>query len=552
MMKRKLLEYCLAPLRTVVANPVVVRDLRAQMRGTKSYWFQGAYLLLLGILAISGYAQATSQTFSSLRGGGSAPVPVSIVEAQGRLESFYYFIFLTLAALITLIAPALTAGSIIGERQRQSLDLLITTPLSAGDLLIGKLLSSVAFLGLLLGLSMPASALCVLLGGATLGDVFRIYALLAVDGIVLAAIGLFFSCASRTSLLALVWTYLTVAAVLTGTWVLYTLSSVQAGNLTQATLTNPLLFLIALNPFVAVMPAAQMSWTLGSLVVPVWIGAAGIGSLILRLLVTAAAYRLGSHGGESGSSLRRQALLLSGGGSFLISYSILSNVLVYGAPLQEVGTSVMAGASAAILMVGFVLAVPFLPGLFVPVPAEEAPPGVSESGAAAGDGIFRFRRAFYPEHEGALPFYLLLITVLVTATLAAFGAASGTLPVHVVGTVICTGLYISALGFCFWAVSRFAAGLVRGATQARALAFGIFMILCALPILVLSLTTQSYSWHNEPAASLWLLYPFVPAQNSPDQLPIWLLICGLQGFAWGFAFILARMRWQRPALEAAA
>jgi hypothetical protein len=172
---------------------------------------------------------------------------VSIVEAQDKLEGFYYFIFLTLAALITLIAPALTAGAVIGERQRQSLDLLITTPLSAGELLVGKMLSSIAFLGLLLGLSLPASALCVLLGGATIGDVFRIYALLAIDGVVLAAIGLFFSCASRTGLLALVWTYLTVTAALAGTYVLYAACAMING-ISQPPALTPLLSLIVLNP----------------------------------------------------------------------------------------------------------------------------------------------------------------------------------------------------------------------------------------------------------------------------------------------------------------
>ena len=93
----------------LIENPVVVRDLRAQMRGTKSYWFQGVYLLLLGILAVAGYAQATGQGLGSLHSGGH-PV-INIVDAQGRLESLYYFVFGTLAVLICLIAPALTASS---------------------------------------------------------------------------------------------------------------------------------------------------------------------------------------------------------------------------------------------------------------------------------------------------------------------------------------------------------------------------------------------------------------------------------------------------------
>jgi ABC-2 type transport system permease protein len=552
MMKRKFLPNGLASLQSFWANPVVVRDLRAQMRGTKSYWFQGAYLLLLGVLAISGYAQATGQSLSSLHGSVDAASRVSMVDAQDRLEGFYYFIFLTLAALISLIAPALTAGSVIGERQRQSLDLLITTPLTAGQLLVGKLLSSIAFLGLLLGLSLPASALCVLLGGATLGDVFRIYALLAIDGIVLAGIGLFFSCASRTPLLALVWTYLTVTTVLVGTWVLYFSIAADSSEITRVTTSVPLLSITALNPFVAVLPAGQGIWHIGLLPIPVWLGSAVAAVLIVRLLVTASAYRLGVHGGESGPSLRRQSLLLSGIGMFVITYSC---IIKYSGGLSPqfgpIDAWICGFASSFGLLIAFLVAVPFLPGLFVPVVAEDAPPGMAESGHK-DDGLFRFRRAFAPEHAGALPYYLLLVLTLTVATVAAYGVAIGTVPLSEMMVTLPAAFHISGLGFCVWAISRFTAGLIRGATQARALSFGIFALLCAGPILILSLITKGYSWDNEPVATLWLLYPFLTINKGTDSFSLWMLICGLQAFTWGFVFILARMRWNRPAVTATA
>ncbi|MES2464943.1 MAG: ABC transporter permease subunit [Armatimonadota bacterium] len=556
MMKRKILDSCLAPLRMLWANPVVVRDLRAQMRGTKSYWFQGAYLLLLGILAISGYAQATGQSLADLHRGYGTAGPVSIVEAQGKLEGFYYFIFLTLAALIALIAPALTAGSVIGERQRQSLDLLITTPLTAGELLIGKMLSSIAFLGLLLCLSLPASALCVLLGGATISDVFRIYVLLAVDGIVLAAIGLFFSCASRTSLLALVWTYLTVVAVIYGTGMLYI--GFNGGEVIQVSAVSPLVSITALNPFVAVLPPAQMSWTMGMVSVPVWVGTAVVAALLLRLLVTAATYRLGAHGGESGPSLRRQALLLSGLGMFFTVYSILTAVPDNSSRL--IGISINAEVTAFGLLAAFLAATPFLPGLFVPVSAEDAPPGASEQNAAGDGALYRLGRAFRPEHAGALPYFHLLTLVLTAAALIAFRVVNGVLPFAAspgvpaspVGLILSATFHISGLGFCFWAISRFAAGVMPGVTQARSLAFGSFVLLCALPILVLSLTSRGYLWHNEPAAMLWLLYPFVNASESRGPVFVSMLLCGLQAFTWGFAFMLAQIRWHRSAAVAAA
>ena len=130
-----------AAVRPFAQNPVVTRDLRVQLRGTRAYGQIAVYLLLLGLLAVAGYYQAANDS----TGAGA-----SVVQMQSKLQSFYRFIFYTLAALIALIAPALTASSISSEKQRQTLDLLLTTPLSALELLMGKLLSSIAFIALLL------------------------------------------------------------------------------------------------------------------------------------------------------------------------------------------------------------------------------------------------------------------------------------------------------------------------------------------------------------------------------------------------------------------
>ena len=145
--------------------------------------------------------------------------------------------------------------------------------------------------------------------------------------------------------------------------------------------------------------------------------------------------------------------------------------------------------------------------------------------------------------------------VLTIAVLLAFRVVTGVLPTtagpgvpaSLVGLVLSAAFQINGLGFCFWAISRFAAGLLRGVTQARSLAFGIFALLGAGPILIFSLTSQGYSRDNEPAATLWLLYPLLNVNESRGPVYLWMLISGLQAFAWGFAFLLARMRWQKTA-----
>ena len=471
------------------ANPVVTRDLRVQMRGTKSYWNQAAYLLLLGLLAVAGYAQATT-------GYGSGPSGMSVVLASGKLEQFFRFIFTTLAALICLIAPALTAASITGERQRLTLDLLVTTPLTPAELLVGKLISSIAFLLLLLALSLPASALCVILGGATLGDVFQVYLLLAIDGLVLAAIGLYFSCAVRASLLALIWTYLAVGAFLLVTLAAGSVLGMGGAFWRGPTAASPGLSLAALNPFLAVSVGMRPFEVLG-VRVPVWVGTGALALLFLRLLVTAASYRLGSYGGGAAPSLRRQVLFLTGLGTFLVSYGILQRGGVPGAFRSTTLEFALIGT--------FLLAVPFLPGLFTPAAKEDASPGQPIPG-----GSYHLRRAFQPEHAGALPFFHLWLVVLVGAALAG-ALAAGQLAGHG-GILLLTMYYLSGAGYLCWALSRRAATFVATASGARALAFGLYVITAALPLMLMGLTDRNLE--NNPIGVLWLFYPLLKPRQT--------------------------------------
>ena len=48
-------------------------------------------------------------------------------------------------ALVLFITPSLTAGAISSEREKQTLNILLTTTQSSTQIIIGKLFSSVAF-----------------------------------------------------------------------------------------------------------------------------------------------------------------------------------------------------------------------------------------------------------------------------------------------------------------------------------------------------------------------------------------------------------------------
>jgi ABC-type transport system involved in multi-copper enzyme maturation permease subunit len=475
--------------RSFWANPVVTRDLRVRMRGSRAYWNQGAYLLLLGLLAIAGYDTASN---NNIYANGVAFDPVLI---QGRLHDFYNFIFMALAALVTLIAPALTAATITTERQNLTLDMLVTTPLSAAELLYGKLLSSVAFIILLLVLSLPASALCVMLGGATLGDVFRIYFIICVDGLLIAAIGLYFSCAVRQSLAAILWTYLAVGAFYVEC--LIGLSGVYSGPFARGGAAAPFTCFAMLDPFAAVQ-AGQNSFQLMGASIPMYIGVAFVAFLIIRLLVTAAAYRLASYGGGLAGSLRRQVLFFT----FITGMAFFHSVIALTPAHYRADTMLFPVAAA------FGCSALFLPSLFTPAAPEDAEPG------ACVEGWYRPKRAFRSEHAGALPFFHIWLLTLLGSTMAGIAARQGSLrdcgSLHFWALTV---FWLSSLGFLVWALSRWAAGIVKSLSSARALAFGTALVIAIVPFAIMLITNADGSnLDTNPLGMIWILSPLLHAK----------------------------------------
>ena len=71
--------------------------------------------------------------------------------------------------MLLFIVPALTAASISGERERQTLDLMLTTLLTPAQIVSGKLLSALSVMVLLVVSSFPPISMVLVFGGITCG-----------------------------------------------------------------------------------------------------------------------------------------------------------------------------------------------------------------------------------------------------------------------------------------------------------------------------------------------------------------------------------------------
>jgi ABC-type transport system involved in multi-copper enzyme maturation permease subunit len=292
-------KYLVGVFTQVLGNPVIGRELRVRVRVGRAYMLQAFYLAFLILIVALAYQAAI----------GDNPDLRNPVRVQEALVEFYRIVMSMLVALIALIAPALTANAITLERERKTMDLLLATPLTARQLLVGKLLGSFAFIVLLLALTLPVSAVSVLLGGVSFPELLKAYLLIACGGLVLCAIALFSSVYARNSTLAVLWSYLRVAGFLLATGVLIALQDVVAFGGRGAGALNLAFPQVLLNPFAAPF-VADMQVDFVRWQVPAWIVGVVICLLFTRLILTAAARKVGLYDKDVLPSARRQLLLL--------------------------------------------------------------------------------------------------------------------------------------------------------------------------------------------------------------------------------------------------
>ena len=183
-------------IRTVFENPVTVKELRSRMRGPRAFTVLTIYLTLMSAfiwLVYLVYYQATQDSFGP--------------EASLAGKTVFGAVLLVQVFLIVFIGPAFTAGSISGERERQTYDLLRTTLLPAGSLVRGKLLSALSYVLLLVFAAVPIQSLAFLLGGISWEELILSQLLIIVAAITFAMVGLYASSIMRSTLAASVTTY---------------------------------------------------------------------------------------------------------------------------------------------------------------------------------------------------------------------------------------------------------------------------------------------------------------------------------------------------------
>jgi ABC-2 type transport system permease protein len=208
---------------------IMVKELRSRMRGRRAFIVLTIYLGLLALITYGAYLIVAPSARDGFGGGfpGQANTSAIIGQTIFTLLSIFQLI------LICFIAPGFTAGQISLEREKQTLDLLVSTPMRPGAIVIGKLFAALAFVMLMIVAAVPITAIVLMYGGASVDDIVRQQLVLLATAVVLGAIGLFYSALLKRTQAATVLSYITMLALTLGTMMLFgfwTLLINQDGN----------------------------------------------------------------------------------------------------------------------------------------------------------------------------------------------------------------------------------------------------------------------------------------------------------------------------------
>ncbi|MEM8678431.1 MAG: ABC transporter permease subunit [Planctomycetota bacterium] len=174
-------------------NPVLQRELLVNLRTHRSFVLLLVYQLLLAAVVYFAWPQASRLEANA--------------DAARRLVDLF---FLGQYIIASMMAPSFAAGTITGEKERHTYEMLLASPMRPAAIVMGKLTASLTHLAILIFASLPIVMLCLPLGGVSLYEVLAAYLGLTLSVVTFGMISVACSSYFRRTVSALIASYLFV------------------------------------------------------------------------------------------------------------------------------------------------------------------------------------------------------------------------------------------------------------------------------------------------------------------------------------------------------
>jgi len=184
-------------------NPVLQKEMKIRMRGWRAAGMLGIYLVFMVLTA-------SFALIMSMDGYRSTIDPDLAIGSYTGLAIMQF-------VLISFISPSLTTGTISGEREKQTLDLLLCTRMTPLSIVTGKLFASISQIILLIIASLPIFSIVFMFGGISVTELMELFGFFIIISITFGSIGIFYSSYFKRTTAANVLAYGTIAFLCFGT-----------------------------------------------------------------------------------------------------------------------------------------------------------------------------------------------------------------------------------------------------------------------------------------------------------------------------------------------
>ena len=248
--------------RLIPANPILLRVVQTKSKRRFDLFVRCGYLGLLVAIVIFAIAGNSTGNLDEM--------------AKSSAQLFATLSYCQLA-LVCFLAPIFTAGAITQEKDSQTYDILLSTPLNNGQIVFGSMLSRLFFIVALLVSGIPIFSITQIFGGVAIRAIVQSFGIAAATAFITGALAMaiaVFKVGTRRTIFSF---YMCIVVYLIGGVVLDQISyfhiALANGTISDTswwTSFNPILALKSIfnqkgyiPPDVAQLPASLQTWPIG-------------------------------------------------------------------------------------------------------------------------------------------------------------------------------------------------------------------------------------------------------------------------------------------------
>ncbi|HWP40163.1 MAG TPA: ABC transporter permease, partial [Tepidisphaeraceae bacterium] len=227
--------------RLLPGNPILLRVVQTAGKRKRDLLIRCAYLGLLVFFSVASLFTTQGITASQ-----------SLTDLSNASRTIFRQMSYLQLGLVALLAPIFTAGAITQEKDSQTYDILLSTPLSNAQIVLGSLMSRLFFVIALLVSGIPIFSVTQIFGGVAIHSIVMSFAIAAATACVTGALAMAiatFKVGTRRTIFSF---YLFIVIYLLGIWLLDKLPYFHvAGPKTAGGQASHISWFTGVHPFLA-------------------------------------------------------------------------------------------------------------------------------------------------------------------------------------------------------------------------------------------------------------------------------------------------------------